>query len=216
ATNTASSIGVDAAATLKISGAISGPGGLTKVGDGTLTLANTANSYGGDTTINAGTLQLGAAGVIPDSSSVTVAAGAVFDLHGFSEAIDALNGGGTVTSSAAGTVTLTVGASNGSGAFAGVLQDGSGTLALTKTGTGTQPLSAPNPHPGLPAASQGAITTQSNPALGAATAGTTVAAGAALQLQGPALTTVNEPLTLNGAGQSNTGALRALSGTPTW
>src|SRR5262249_1184723 len=100
--------------------------------------------------------------------------------------------------------------------FAGVLQDGSGTLALTKTGNGTQTLSGANTYSGLTAISQGAVTIQSNTALGAATAGTTVSSGAALQLQGPALTTVNEPLTLNGSGLSNTGALRALSGTPAW
>src|SRR5262249_37547097 len=148
------------------------------------------------------------------------AAGAVFDLHGFSESIDALNGGGTVTNNLAMPATLTVGANGGSGTFAGTLQDGSGplggVLALTKIGNRTQTPSANSRYTGLTAINKGAIIIQSNTALGATTAGTAVAKGAALQLQGTALTTVNEPLTLNGSGLGGTGALRALSGTPTW
>ena len=45
--------------TITLSGALSGSGGLTKVGAGTLELSG-ANSYTGDTTVNAGTLQLDA------------------------------------------------------------------------------------------------------------------------------------------------------------
>src|SRR5262249_115970 len=165
--NTDSSIGVDAA-TLAISGAISGPASLTKVGGGTLTLANPADSYRGNTAINPGTLHPRASEVIPDPSSVTVAAGAVFDLHGFSESIDALNGGGTVTNNLAMPATLTVGANGGSGTFAGTLQDGSGplggVLALTKIGNGTQTLSGNSTYTGLTAINKGAIIIQSNTA----------------------------------------------------
>src|SRR5262249_54082345 len=79
---------------------------------------------------------------------VTVAAGAVVELKDYSESIDALTGSGRVTNNGTMTVTLTVGASNGSGAFAGRLQDGSGTLALTKSGSGTQTLSGNNTYSG--------------------------------------------------------------------
>src|SRR4029078_3661263 len=60
------------------SGVVSGTGGLTKQGSGIFTLSGT-NTYSGNTTINAGTLKLGASDVIADSSAVTLAdvAGAI-------------------------------------------------------------------------------------------------------------------------------------------
>ena len=82
-----------------ISGEISNGGtstasGLTKSGVGTLTLSNAANSFGGALTVNAGTVKLGAAGVIPDSAPVTLGGGTI-DLNGFNETLGSL----TVSSS---------------------------------------------------------------------------------------------------------------------
>ena len=77
------------AGALTISGVISGTGGLTKNGAGTLTLSGN-NSYTGATTINVGTLQLGAANRIANTSAVVVAGGAVFDLNNFAETIGSL------------------------------------------------------------------------------------------------------------------------------
>jgi autotransporter-associated beta strand protein len=53
-------------------------GGLTKSGAGTLTLS-ASNAFTGGTTISAGTLKLGASGSISSSSSLAIAAGAIFD-----------------------------------------------------------------------------------------------------------------------------------------
>jgi T5SS/PEP-CTERM-associated repeat protein/autotransporter-associated beta strand protein len=70
-----------------LSGELSGPGGLNKLGTNTLTLA-AANTYTGDTAISAGTLTLDTGGSLvldvnnAESSIMTVAAGAELDLLG--------------------------------------------------------------------------------------------------------------------------------------
>jgi fructan beta-fructosidase len=64
-TNLNGSVTFDTAGnSMTLSGTLSGNGGFTKVGSGTLELSG-ANSYTGDTTVNAGTLQLDGAGSRP-------------------------------------------------------------------------------------------------------------------------------------------------------
>jgi autotransporter-associated beta strand protein len=63
---------------IESSGVLKGSGALIKTGNGTLQL-DAANTYGGTTTISAGTLALGAAGSV-SSSLITVASGATFDV----------------------------------------------------------------------------------------------------------------------------------------
>jgi autotransporter-associated beta strand protein len=59
-----------AANTITLSGVLSGNGGLTKLGSGTLGLSGT-NTYKGDTVVNAGTLELDAAGSSPAAFHLT-------------------------------------------------------------------------------------------------------------------------------------------------
>ena len=61
----------------------------------------------------------------------------MLDLNGFNNTIGSLSGNGTVTNSGAATAILTVGNDNSNTTFAGILEDGTGVLGLTKTGTGT-------------------------------------------------------------------------------
>jgi autotransporter-associated beta strand protein len=65
--------------TFTISGAISGAGALIKSGAGTLALT-TANSYTGNTILQAGTLRLGN-GSLADAANVLLSTGATFDLQ---------------------------------------------------------------------------------------------------------------------------------------
>jgi autotransporter-associated beta strand protein len=78
---TDSAIGVSTGASLTMTRPIEETGGarsLTKVGDGILTINNTA-TYTGSTLINAGTLTIGAAGSFL-SPSIQIATGAIFDV----------------------------------------------------------------------------------------------------------------------------------------
>src|SRR5438876_10075696 len=210
----AGTISTDPATTLTYGGIIAGAGSLTKTGTGTLILSG-VNTYTGATTVSAGTLRLGTTNSIGAASAVTVAAGATFDLNGFSDVIGSLAGAGTVTSGAAGAVTLTAGGNNSTTTFSGLIQNGSCTVALTKTGTGTLTLSGANTYSGATTVSAGVLDVQNNTALGATAGATTVAGGAALQLEGSGLV-VAEPVTLNGTGIAGGGALRQLANTNTW
>jgi fibronectin-binding autotransporter adhesin len=157
-----------------ISGIITGVGGLivgagSGNGVGTLTVGSAAgaNDYAGDTLINgtnataASTLQIaagrnnvmphgiGKGNVILRGISPTIAA--TFNLNGTDQIINGLSSIGTigntfVTSSTAGAITLTVGDGNANGNFGGVIQNGSGAVALSKIGTGTQTLIGPNTY----------------------------------------------------------------------
>ncbi len=75
--------------TVSISGAISGPGGIAKIGSGTVLLTS-ANSYTGTTTVAAGTLRLGAAERIADASALRLTGG-TFETGGFSQTMSTLD-----------------------------------------------------------------------------------------------------------------------------
>ena len=118
--------------------------GLTKTGTGTMTLSG-ANTYSGATTVSAGTLQAGSTTALSATSDYTV--NSILNLGAFSNTIGSLAGSGTVN--ATGSATLSAGGDNASTTFSGALQNGTGTLALTKKGSGTLILSGTSAYTGL-------------------------------------------------------------------
>jgi fibronectin-binding autotransporter adhesin len=130
------------------SGRIAGPTGLTKQGAATATLGLAGNDYVGDTLIQGGILQLGTATAIPDGAgrgNVVVSTGSALDLNGNSETINGLGGTGDVNNSSGTAATLTLGAGDSSSAWNGTLNNtGSGGIALTKVGAGTNLITGTN------------------------------------------------------------------------
>ncbi len=123
-----------------ISAQLTGTGGLTKQGSGTVTLSG-ANIYSGATAVNAGTLLLAGGSALADTNAVSVSAPGTVTLVN-DEAIGSLAGAGAV---ALGASTLTVGGSNSNTNFSGAI-GGSG--QLVKNGSGQLTLSGTNSFSG--------------------------------------------------------------------
>ena len=82
---------------------------------------------------------------------------ALLDLAGSNRSIGSLVWGGIVTNSDVAPATLTAGSDNTSTTFNGVIQDGTSTTALTKTGTGTLTLTGNNTYTGGTTISAGTL-----------------------------------------------------------
>ena len=123
--------------------------GLVKLGANALTLGN-ANSYNGGTTVSGGTLQLGDDSAMGTGPVAITAATAVLDLFGYNPTVGALSGtaGSTITNTYAGPSALTTSFSSGTSTFAGTINDGAGTVSLTKGDSGTLVLTNANTYSG--------------------------------------------------------------------
>ncbi|MBC2668862.1 MBG domain-containing protein [Novosphingobium piscinae] len=164
-----------------IGNAISGTGTVTNAGAGTLTLTGN-NSYTGATSAINGNLRAGSATAFGSNSALSISAGRTVDLAGFSVTFGSLSGSGVVTSSAASSVTLTVGGLNATTIYSGVIEDGAGQLALTKVGTGALALSGANTYTGQTTISAGILRIGANGTTGSL-GNTAIVNNASLQFQ---------------------------------
>ena len=121
--------------TLAVNGSVSGSGGLTKSGPGTLLLGNSGNSYAGGTAIAAGTLQIAADGALGTGGVIFTGNGTLQATGGFTlgaaRTVDINQGFTATVDTHANDVTL-------AGQIAGrgnLTKTGSGTLTLTNTNT---------------------------------------------------------------------------------
>lgn len=222
-----------AAGTLRLSGTVGDGGtnsGFTKNGTGTLFVTGT-NTYGGTTTISEGRLNLqNTQGLGQTTAGTTVSSGATLELQGVSVAGESLsiaglgvNGEGALLSLTgsvtwSGNITLAansrIGVTGTQLTVSGVVGDGGGNFNLSKVGAGRLVLSSSNTYGGTTNVEAGVLVVTNNQALGLTTGGTVVTAGAILELQN--VNVAGEPLTLNGNGVSNSGALLAATGGNTW
>ena len=159
---------------------------LNKINAGLLNLSGD-NFYTGGTMVSAGTLQMGAATVMPPDGLVTVSGGATFDLNGFNQTIGNLTGNGNVT---LGLATLSLGDSTDQ-TFSGVISGVGG--SLVKQNAGTFNLTGTNTYTGTTTVSGG------NLAVNGSIAGSLVSIFPGAILSGTG--TINAPI-------NNTGEIR--------
>ncbi len=220
---------------LTLTGNISGPGALSKSGQGNLIIAGANNTYTGNTNVQSGMLILNLGNDrLPTGTSVTLGSGSssgILELNGFSQTIAGLSTSGTGTAdsvlggSSATTSLLSVNTTSGTQTFSGTLggvstnnTGANNNLGLIKNGAGTFVLSGANTYTGGTIVAQGTLALGNAGALGnsgatlaTSAAGTVVSSGATLDLNGQS--NVQGVITLNGLGLSNGGALVNNSGT---
>jgi autotransporter-associated beta strand protein len=188
------------AGTLTTSGSSHNNLSVWQINQGTVVFANTSG-YGADrgVTINGGTLKLSGANsdLINDGQSFMMNGG-ILDLNGKGEAVAAISGssGATIRNSSASTATLFVGggvSGSSSASFAGLIENGVGTLNLTKEGSGIQTLTGANTYTGSTTISAGTLLVNGSLASGSAV---TVSSGGTLGGSG----TVSNAVTVNSGG----------------
>ncbi len=177
---------------------------LTKTGSGILTLTN-ANHYTGATLITAGTVSvssdanLGSAPGTPAVGSLVVNGGTLSASAGFTLAPNRGLALGPNSGSGGGTLEV----ASGTLIYGGIVaNNGGGSGLLTKASAGNLLLGGANSYSGGTVISAGTLQLGSTTALG--TGGATNNSGATLDLNG---VSINNPLSLTGAGVGGNGAL---------
>jgi autotransporter-associated beta strand protein len=133
--------------------------------------------------------------VLPATTALFLAAGATLDLFGGTQTVGSLSGAGTLTNTAANSVSvLTAGGDNSSQTFSGLLQNGGGTLSLVKTGTGSLLLTGSNTYSGSTTINQGTLAVNNAASLGAASGSLSIGP-AALEVTGGVSSARNIALT---------------------
>lgn len=163
------------------------------------------------------TLNLGGATAASNTlgllAQVNVGAGSILNVNNGTPLLGGLSGDGTVTASAA--FTLTIGSANSAtpvdSVFNGALTNGAGTLTVTKGGLGTLTLTGNNTYTGNTTVAAGILKLGSATAL-SATGLVTVNAGGTLDLNGNSM---DRNLSFNGTGHAGLGALMNTNATTT-
>jgi fibronectin-binding autotransporter adhesin len=194
----------------QLGGVVTGSGNFTKTGAGTLEFDG-LNTNTGATIVSAGTLQVGIANATSNTSALTVASGATFNLTngttGFADAVGSIAGAGNITMGIAGSA-LTIGNDNTSTNFSGVI---SGVGSLTKVGTGTETLSGVNTYTGNTTISAGTLQVGGSGSLGSGTYAGTIANSGTLEYSSSANQTLSGAISGTGGLTKDTSSTSTLT-----
>ncbi len=169
-TATVTGLACDGADDVTLASPIDGPGGLSKAGTGTVTLA-AANTYAGGTSLSAGTLATTASGTLGAPDGALLVSGGRLDLGGTTQSVGLVRlTGGTIGN---GTLRGSV-YDVQSGAVEAAL---TGPAPLVKTGAGTVTLSGANDFSGGTRVDAGTLRLAPGGRLGAADAALVVEGG---------------------------------------
>ncbi|HEX2830690.1 MAG TPA: autotransporter-associated beta strand repeat-containing protein [Burkholderiales bacterium] len=198
--------------------------GMTSIEEGTLRATDSGalgTSAGGTGINNGATLELQGNITIADALNTNAGGGTLLNASGNNTLTGAFSSGGaaTIVQSDAGLLTMTGPVTGSAVTFqgasditvSGVINNGSN--GITKAGTGTLTLSGANTYTGATTINAGRVIATNSGSLGTAAAGTTVANGAALELQGNI--TLADALSIAGTGIGGNGAVRNLTGSNT-
>jgi fibronectin-binding autotransporter adhesin len=204
-------------------GKITGNGNITITGS-RVSLDGAGNDFLGNVTVSPGTiLQTNIANSLPSTATLNILGNGILQFaNTANQTIDGLNGSSAAVMRiiVGGRPSLTLGAANGSGAFAGQIQNV--ISSLTKLGTGTQVLSGANTYVGVTRISGGVLSTPllanggtaSGIGASSSAAANLVLDGGTLQYTGAGADTDRQfTLTTNGGGidASGSGALNVTS-----
>lgn len=186
--------------------AASNVGGLTKSGNGTLTLS-ASNGFAGPVTLAGGTLALANAGALPSSGNVSFTGGALQYSGSNTTDFSSRIAGST------GAITIDTNSQNVTWA-SGLANTNSG--GLTKNGSGILTLSAANTYSGVTTVNAGAVLVNNALALGSGSSVNVSTNGASLTIGSGITTGAGKTVTVSSNGVNSDGGLNVTSGTGTW
>ena len=191
--------------------ALTGTGGVTKSGSGTLTLSS-AGSFSGATTVSTGTLAVGVDNALPSGTAVSIASGTNLDVQN-NQTVGSLSGAGNVALASGKLLTV---AGSSTTTASGVI---SGAGAFAKSGSGTLTLSGINTYSGNTTVTGGILSISVDSGLGtapaSATAGSLTLDGGALNIRTNFALDSNRGITLGSSGgsfQINSGTTLSYGG----
>lgn len=156
---------------LRIGAEIGGAGQISIISNalagGLVNIFNGANNYTGNVLVNSGAiLRQSGAGALSSAGSGIVTLNGTLQLQNSDAAINGLGGSGSVTVSSGAATSLTLDGDSGTSTFSGVIEDGVGTVSVTKTGGSTQVFSGANTYTGVTTVEEGTLVVGNDTALG--------------------------------------------------